>query len=72
MEKLEILESRVHEMMEWIRQLKSEKSRLEEEVKGLMEKFSRLEEESGHWEREKKEIRVRVERILGEIEVLPD
>ena len=72
MEKLDILEARIQQMKDWIRQLKLAKSLLETEVKSLTEKTAKLEEENSHWDKEKKEIRARVERILVDIETIPD
>ncbi|MHB8482744.1 MAG: cell division protein ZapB [Nitrospiria bacterium] len=72
MEKLEILETRIRKMMDLIRTLKGENGRLEGEIKTLSGRLMKLEEENGHWENEKREIRVRIEKILGEIESLPE
>ena len=71
MEKLEILEIQIRKMMEMIRHLKQEKSELETENKRISEQVLKLEEENHFWEKEKGEIRNRIERILGEIENLP-
>ena len=72
MEKLDILETRIKTMMDLIKTLKGEKARLEEELKVLSGRLGRLEEENNHWEKEKGEIRVRIEKLLGEIETLPE
>ena len=72
MEKLEILETRIKSMMDLIRTLKGEKGRLEGQLKTLSGQLAKLEEENSLWENEKREIRVRIEKILGEIETLPE
>ncbi|MBI3351625.1 MAG: cell division protein ZapB [Nitrospirae bacterium] len=72
MEKLEILETRIKSMMDLIRTLKGEKGRLEGQLKTLSGQLAKLEEENSLWENEKREIRLRIEKILGEIETLPE
>jgi chromosome segregation ATPase len=72
MEKLEILEVKIRKMMDLIKQLKSEKADLETGLKGLSERALKLEEENSYWRTEKQTIRARVEKILGEIEVLAE
>ncbi len=72
MEKLEILETRIKSMMDLIRTLKGEKGFLEGQLKTLSGQLAKLEEENSLWENEKREIRARIEKILGEIETLPE
>jgi FtsZ-binding cell division protein ZapB len=71
MEKLEKLEIQIRKMMEMIKLLKSEKALLETETKMMTEKILKLEEQNSYWENEKGEIRARIEKILGEMESIP-
>jgi len=71
MEKLEKLEIQIRKMMEMIKLLKSEKAFLETETKIMTEKILKLEEQNDYWENEKSEIRARIEKILGEMESIP-
>ncbi|MFI5305052.1 MAG: cell division protein ZapB [Nitrospiria bacterium] len=71
MEKLEKLEIQIRKMMEMIKLLKSEKAFLETETKMMTEKILKLEEQNNYWENEKSEIRARIEKILGEMESIP-
>lgn len=57
-EQLEVLETRVQEMIELIRRLKREKEGLEAKVNEQAREFRQLQEERG-------EVRLRIERILG-------
>jgi len=71
MEKLEVLEGQIRKMMEMNRQLRNEKSALETRIKGMSEQIAKLEEANHFWENEKEEIRFRIEKILGEMESIP-
>lgn len=57
-EQLEVLETRVQEMIELIKRLKREKEGLEAKVDEQAREFRQLQEERG-------EVRLRIERILG-------
>lgn len=57
-EQLEVLETRVQEMIELIKRLKREKEGLEAKVDEQARDFRQLQEERG-------EVRLRIERILG-------
>ena len=57
-EQLEVLETRVQEMIELIKRLKREKEGLEAKVNEQAREFRQLQEERG-------EVRLRIERILG-------
>jgi len=60
-EQLEILESRVQEMIEFIRRLKSEKAQLETKLDQREKEFQALQGERG-------QVRLRIEALLGKLD----
>lgn len=72
-EKVEALEERITRVIELVKSLKEEKQRLEGEVGALREELAykkALEEEVEKLEREKEQVRARLENILKGIEQL--
>jgi len=72
-EKVEALEERISRVIELVKNLKEEKLRLEGEVGSLREELAykkALEEEVEKLEREKEQVRARLENILKGIEQL--
>ncbi len=74
-EKVEALEERITRVIELVKNLKAEKLRLEGEVGSLREELAykrALEEEVEKLEREKEQVRARLENILTGIEQLSE
>jgi len=74
-EKVEALEERITRVIELVKNLKAEKLRLEGEVGSLREELAykrALEEEVEKLEREKEQVRARLENILRGIEQLSE
>ncbi|HIE65778.1 MAG: cell division protein ZapB [Nitrospira sp.] len=63
LEQLEILESRIQEMVGFVRRLKSEKAQLETRLDQREKEFQALHEERG-------KVRLRIEALLGKLDHL--
>ena len=70
LEKLEALESRVRGLVDLAQELKREKAALEAELRKARERLSKQEDQSRRWEEERADIRSRIEKVLGELDVL--
>jgi chromosome segregation ATPase len=70
LEKMQALEARVRGLVDLAQELKREKTSLEAELRKMRERLSRQEEENRRWEEERADIRSRIEKVLGELDVL--
>ena len=70
LEKLVALEARVRGLVDLAQELKREKAVLEGELRKARERLSKQEEQSQRWEEERADIRSRIEKVLGELDVL--
>ena len=70
LEKLVALEARVRGLVDLAQELKREKALLEGELRKARERLSKQEEQSQRWEEERADIRSRIEKVLGELDVL--
>ncbi len=64
-EQLEVLETRVQEMIELIKHLKKEKAGLEAKINQREKEFNQLQDERG-------KVRLRIERLLGTLNHLDE
>ena len=69
-ERLEALEARVRNLVEMVQELKRANAALQSELRGARERLINLEEISRRWERERGDIRSRVEKVLGDLEFI--
>ena len=70
LEKLVALEARVRGLVDLAQELKREKAALEADLRKARERLSKQEEQSRRWEEERADIRSRIEKVLGELDVL--
>ena len=69
-DKLETLEVRVKKMLDLIVELRRDKSHLEQELEAAREQLAKQQELSEGWEDERGAIRTRIEKVLGELDLL--
>jgi chromosome segregation ATPase len=69
-ERLDALETRIRDLVKLVQELKKLNAGLEAELRGVRDRLKAQEEINRRWERERTDIRTRVEKVLGEIEVL--
>lgn len=70
LDRLDALETRIRDLVGLVQELKKKNSALEEELKMLRQRLASQEETNRRWERERVDIKARIEKVLGEIEML--
>jgi chromosome segregation ATPase len=70
LEKMEALEARVRGLVDLAQELKREKAALEAELRKARERLVKQDEQNRRWEEERAAIRSRIEKVLGELDVL--
>lgn len=73
MDRLEILEKKVHQAAEQLYRLRQEKQKLQSEIEYLEEenkKFKLLLQEKSKWQEQKKAVSTRIEKILKKLSAL--
>ncbi|MDF0643059.1 MAG: cell division protein ZapB [Nitrospira sp.] len=70
LDRLDALETRVKDLVRLVHELKRKNTSLEDELKSLRERLAEQSDSNKRWERERLDIKARVEKVLGEIELL--
>lgn len=70
LDRLDALESRVRDLVKLVQDLKRKNAVLEEEIKAARQRLSSQDDVNRRWEKERLDIKSRVEKIMGEIELL--
>lgn len=70
LDRLDALESRIKDLVKLIQELKKKNATLEDDLKSTRRRLADRDESSKRWERERIDIKSRVETVLGEIELL--
>lgn len=70
LEKLEALEARIRSLVHLTQELKREKAGLEADLRKTRERLLKQEEESRRWEAERAAVRSRIEKVLGDLDIL--
>ncbi|MEX0829983.1 MAG: hypothetical protein WD032_07040 [Nitrospirales bacterium] len=69
-EKMEKLEVRVRKLLDLVVELRQDKSHLEQELDSTRERLAKQEDMSEGWEDERSTIRLKIEKVLDELEFL--
>jgi hypothetical protein len=70
LDRLDALESRIKDLVKLVHELKKKNAALEEDLKAIRQRFAEQSDSNRRWERERMDIKSRVEKVLGEIELL--
>jgi len=70
LDKMEALETRVRGLVEMVQQLKRANATLQEELRAARERLVKQDELSQRWKEERAGIRLRIEKVLGEVDSL--
>jgi hypothetical protein len=70
LEKLEALESRVKDLVKTLHDLRQKNQQLEQDLRTARARLLAQEEINRRWERERAGIKARVQKVLGEVELL--
>jgi chromosome segregation ATPase len=70
LEKMETLEVRVRGLVELVQELKQANESLQEQLNLVQEELSRQEAVAREWEEERVNIKLRIEKVLGQLDSL--
>ena len=70
LDRLDALETRIRDLVKLVHDLKRKNASLEEEVKAARQRLASQDNLNRRWEKERLDIKVRIEKVMGEIELL--
>lgn len=70
LDRLDALESRIKDLVKLVQELKNKNSALEDDLKATRRRLADRDESNKRWERERNDIKSRIETVLDEIELL--
>ena len=70
LDRLDALESRIRDLVKLIQELKKKNAATEEELKVVRQRLAEKDDANRRWEQERIDIKSRIERVLGDIELL--
>ncbi len=70
LDRLDALEIRIRDMVKLVQDLKRKNAALEDELRLARERVAIRDDENRRWEQERIDIRSRIEKVLGEIDLL--
>jgi DNA repair exonuclease SbcCD ATPase subunit len=70
LDRLDALETRIKDLVKLVHELKKRNAVLEEDLKTVRQRFTEQNDSNRRWERERMDIKSRIEKVLGEIELL--
>ena len=70
LDRLDALETRIRELVKLVQELKKKNASLEDEVKTARQRLASQDDVNRRWERERVEIKSRIEKVIGDIEML--
>jgi len=70
LDRLDALETRIKDLVKLVQELKRKNASLEEEVKVARQRLASQDDLNQRWEKERIDIKSRIERVMNEIELL--
>lgn len=70
LDRLDALEARIRELVKLVQDTKRKNASLEEDLRLTRERLASQDDNNERWERERMDIRSRIEKVLGEMDVL--
>ncbi len=70
LDRLDALEARIHDLVKLVQELKRKNASLEEEMKAARQRMAAQDDLNRQWEKERIDIKSRIEKVIGEIELL--
>ncbi|GAB1721224.1 MAG TPA: cell division protein ZapB [Nitrospira sp.] len=70
LDRLDALEIRIRDLVKLVQDLKRKNTSLEDELRLARERVAVRDDENRRWEQERLDIRSRIEKVLGEIDLL--
>lgn len=70
LDRLDALETRIRDLVKLVQELKRTNAMLEDEVKAARQRLASQDDLNRRWEKERIDIKSRIERVMGEIALL--
>jgi len=70
LDRLDALETRVKDLVKLIQELKKRNAGLEDDLRSIRQRLADESDSNRRWARERTDIKVRIEKVLSDIEVL--
>jgi FtsZ-binding cell division protein ZapB len=70
LDRLDVLETRIKDLVKLVQELKRKNASLEDEVKSARQQIVSQDDMNRRWEKERLDIKSRIERVMSEIELL--
>jgi len=70
LDRLDALENRIGELVKLVQELKKKNAAAEEELKVVRQRLAEKDDSNRRWEQERVDIKSRIEKVLGDIELL--
>ena len=70
LDRLDALETRIRDLVKLVQDLKRRNASLEEEIKAARQRLASQDDMNRRWEKERIDIKTRIEKVIGEIELL--
>jgi outer membrane murein-binding lipoprotein Lpp len=70
LDRLDVLEARIKDLVKLVQELKRKNASLEDEVKAARQQIVSQDDVNRRWEKERLDIKSRIERVMSEIELL--
>jgi archaellum component FlaC len=70
LERLDALEARIRDLVKLVQEVKRKNVMLEDELKAARQRLATQDDLNRRWEQERVDIKARIEKVMGEIELL--
>jgi chromosome segregation ATPase len=70
LDRLDAFETRIRDLVKLVQELKKKNAALEEELKVVRRRLVEKDDSNRRWEQERVDIKSRIEKVLGDIELL--
>jgi chromosome segregation ATPase len=70
LDRLDALESRIRDLVKLVQELRKKNVAAEEELKAVRQRLAEKDASNRRWEQERVDIKSRIEKVLGDIELL--
>ncbi len=70
LDRLDALETRIRDLVKLVQELKRKNALLEEEIKAARQRLNSQDDLNRRWEKERVDIKSRIEKVMSEIELL--
>lgn len=70
LDRMDALESRIRDLVKLVQELKKKNAVAEEDLKAVRQRLAEKDDANRRWEQERVDIKSRIEKVLGDIELL--